>query len=133
MSVVIQQFKDAVRALVVLYENVVFVDAKKSIPAFQNLASLMVSHPDERAGFLKEIYEVSDRLLNLKTAGEFRLATELSEYLLKHLQWKELFEHLASVHSQLVDPSVRMKVELAIKRGYDPDWKEGDYNFGATL
>jgi len=108
------------------YEKEVFPNAEISSKLLDSLNDALNDAPSHEEG-LRWIEEKCESMFSPKTVADYKLPIDAIEYAMRSLKWSEGNDFLKSLFNRLVDPSLKMELEVMIKRYYDPNWSGGDF------
>ena len=110
-----------------LYENELSVSAEELYPIFKRVAEILQEMGStEGLGFLRKVSQTS---INPKTVCDYDLPLNLLEFCLEVLEWSSARPLIEDLFFQQKSPGIRLKVEVLMRRFFEPNWADGDCKF----
>ena len=108
------------------YEKEVFPNTEISSNLLDSLNNALNDAPSHEEG-LRWLEKKCESMFSPKTVADYKLPVDAIEYAVRSLKWREGNDFLKSLFNRSNDPSLRMELEVMIKRYYEPKWSGGDF------
>lgn len=108
------------------YESVDYPDGYKA-KIFLEPIKQELKESENREQELKWLGELCSTILKPKSIADYKLPIHVFEYCFRSLDWKEAKPFLISIYNSTSDPSVKLDLEVIIKKHLDQNWTGGEY------
>lgn len=120
-------FQSAYHKVYSLYLNNPMVDPEEVLIHLARL-KIMLENMGEKTGS-GELRLACNSAINPKHIADYLLPLHLLEFSMEILKWPLGRTILEELFVNQTDPGIRLKIEIIIRRVYDPNWQLGECRF----
>lgn len=120
------RFSSAYQAAKSFYESEAFPGARESSDFLERLRQHLEA-AESRAEGIAWLKKETQSIFAPESIADYKLPLALFEYFFRVNAWEEGFEMLNNCFDNISDPSIRLELEMTVKRHFDPNWEKGEF------
>ncbi|MGB0372859.1 MAG: hypothetical protein ACPGN3_16120 [Opitutales bacterium] len=121
-------FRNKISDLKELYGSMPLVDVKKIRPIMAQMMTFLGQHSVFKDSILEVLAHELDSLTESNDIRLSRAVIQMIEYIMQKYRWDEVKLMLIESFKKSENPSIRLEIELVIRRVYERDWPDGDFD-----